>query len=92
MSKRRERLATNIGLRLGGIGLLILAWAAGTWLCGLIPADGSDDMTALQFFLAGATFLSGCMGSALLVVGPHLWDEVEISERWSPRSGPHSGI
>lgn len=76
----------------GGIALLVLAWTAGTWLCRLIPANGSGNITALPFFLAGATFLSGGMGSALLVVGPRLWDEVEISERWSARSGLYSSI
>ena len=59
--------------------MLGLAWVCGhaLWsLRGGAPGAGA-------FLFALTSFLTASFGSALLIVGPHLFDKVEVSERWA---------
>ena len=55
-----------------------------TWVCGhaLWLLRGEPPGVA-AFMLALGSFLTASFGSGLLVVGPHLLDKVEVSERWA---------
>ena len=47
---------------------------------GIHPAS----QTAFDYFLALAAFVFASGGSAMTFVGAHLFDEVELSQRWRP--------
>ncbi|MEO9130928.1 MAG: hypothetical protein ABI240_06935 [Sphingomonas sp.] len=72
-------LLRGLSIRACGLVMLGLGWASGhaLWLLhGRAPGVG-------VFLFALATFLTASLGSAMLVVGPHLFDKVEVSERWA---------
>lgn len=75
----------NIGLRLVGMALIGIAAAAISWMYSLVHADGDDPVTFLGYLLALIGFISASVGSALLFLGTHIFDEVEVSARWKPR-------
>lgn len=76
-----KRPAGRWGLRqLGGV-LLLLAYAAGRHLVAIAPAPAGN-RPPLVYLLALVGFLGFSLGGALLVHGHHLFDAVEISERW----------
>jgi hypothetical protein len=79
-----EKSGANILLRLIGIGILALAYAAAASLRGRALA-GSLDGDALAYLLAAATFLCGSAGAALTFLGTHIFDRVELSQRWRHR-------
>ena len=82
MSGQAHRPWTGAAIRMGGLVALGLSWLCGRelWLL-----HGPHNPTALEFLLATGTFIAACAGSAMLIVGPHLLDEVEVSERWRRR-------
>jgi hypothetical protein len=43
----------------------------------------------LEYLLALAAVLSAVTGSALTVVGHHLFDKIEVAARWSRIPAPH---
>jgi hypothetical protein len=69
-------------LRMGGLGILAIAWAAGTALARRAATPGIDS-DPLAYFLAVVTFLGGSFGSVVTVLGRHIFDRVEIARRWS---------
>ena len=75
-----------MAIRTGGAAVLGLAWLGGHELWRL---HGANPSGALMFLLAFITFLAACSGSAILIVGHHLLDEVEISRRWARRPVIH---
>lgn len=75
-----------MAIRTGGVAALGLAWFGGHELWRL---HGTDPLGPLMFLLALITFLAASAGSAMLIVGPHLLDEVEISRRWARRPVIH---
>ena len=56
-----------------------------SWTCGhaLWLLHGERSQGVVAFLLALVTFLSASIGSAMLIVGPHLFDKVEVSARWA---------
>ncbi|MDO9362617.1 MAG: hypothetical protein Q7T60_06800 [Sphingopyxis sp.] len=82
MTKWHETLAANLGLRSGGLVLLLLGSLAALRLHQIALTTSPRDATAFMMLLAAIAFLCGSAGSALLFVGPGLWDSVEVSERW----------
>ncbi|MCW0196703.1 hypothetical protein [Sphingopyxis sp.] len=89
MRKWQETLAANLGLRIGGLALLVIGWLAAVRLHGLALAAPARDATSFMMLLAAAAFLCESAGSALLFVGPGLWEAAEVSERW--RRPPDQG-
>jgi len=74
-----HHLLRGVSIRASGLAMLGLAWVSGhaLWLLrGEAPG-------AAAFLFALASFLTASFGSALLIVGPHLLDKVEVSERWA---------
>lgn len=82
MTTWHRTLTANIGLRAGGILLLATGWSIAVRLHHIALAIPARDATSFMMLLAAAAFLCGSAGSALLFVGPGLWEAVEISERW----------
>lgn len=82
MKKWNETAAANLGLRAGGLVLLAVCWSIAVRLHPVPPGATARDATSLLMLLSAMTFLCGSAGSALLFVGPGLWETVEVSERW----------
>ena len=71
-------------LRAIGLVTLLISWRACAWLYTLVHGHPNNH-SALVYLLALVAFCCASAGSALLVVGHHLFDEVQISERWATR-------
>jgi hypothetical protein len=82
MKKWHETCVANIGLRALGIVLFGIGWLLVLRLHHMALTTGPRDAGALMIFLSAATFLSASAGSALLFVGPGLWETVDVSLRW----------
>lgn len=82
MKKWHDGFAANIGLRAGGVALLGLGGATAVRLHHIALGVPAREPTAFMMALAAILFLCGSAGSALLLVGPGLWETVEVSERW----------
>jgi hypothetical protein len=80
MNEELRHPLLGVAMRAGGLATLAISWLCGRELWRL---HSVHDMHALCFLLALVTFLAGCAGSAMLVVGPHLLDKVEVSELWA---------
>ena len=78
-----EKTGANLLLRVGGGGLLAIAWLAGAALRSRV---GRVDLNSdpLAYLLAAATFLCGSLGSILALLGTHIFDKVAIARRWRP--------
>lgn len=75
----------NIGLRLTGLALLGIAGVAIYWLFGSVHSGGLHAAKPIEYLLAFVSFASASAGGVLLSFGTHIFDEVEVSERWKPR-------
>lgn len=82
MKKWHETAAANLSLRAGGLVLLAICWSIVVRLHPVPPGAAARDATSLLMLLSAIAFLCGSAGSALLFVGPGLWETVEVSERW----------
>ncbi|SEH12226.1 hypothetical protein SAMN05428974_0420 [Sphingopyxis sp. YR583] len=82
MKRWHESLAANIGLRTGGSALIVLGSSVAVRLHQLALATSGRDSSSFMMLLAAIVFLCASAGSALLFVGPGLWEIVEVSERW----------
>jgi hypothetical protein len=80
----RSRCA-DLGLRALGLLFCGIAYTAISRLCALHISD--QTIGALTYFLALIGFLGASAGSALVMLGHHLFDEIEVSERWRRRPG-----
>ena len=75
-----HHLSRGLSIRAFGLAVLGLSWACGhaLWL-----AHGERSPGVAAFLLAMTAFLSASIGSAMLILGPHLFDKVEVSARWA---------
>lgn len=71
----------NLLLRASGAMLLALSYLCGDWLRARAAA-GPIDGDPLAFMLAAATFLSASGGSLLVILGTHIFDQVEVAFPW----------
>lgn len=78
----RSRRA-DLGLRASGLLLCWISYAAIARLVALhVPPQSAG---ALAYGLAAIGFIAASGGSALLFLGHHLLDEIEVSARWRPK-------
>lgn len=63
-------------LRLGGAALVGLACLA------VVGMGGGRDGALAEYVLGLVGFVSASLGSLLLIVGPHLFDEIEVPAPW----------
>lgn len=78
----RHDWKTDIELRLCGAASCGVSYLAIRSLMALHLSESQMSQSALPFFLAGIGFLCASAGAAVLVLGHHIFDQVEISERW----------
>lgn len=78
----------GVSLRLAGAVLLCAAGAA----AGRLFGAGAHVPRAIDYALALIAFAGASAGSVLLLLGAHLFDQVELPRRWTrmprPRSRP----
>ena len=82
MKPWHETSAANFGLRATGMVCLGLGSLLAARLHQLALTGSLREAPTIPILLAALLFLCGSAGSALLFVGPGLWDRVEVSERW----------
>lgn len=73
----------DVGLRVCGLALCAIAYLAIRRLVASPP--GPRRAGLLDYGLAAIGFVSASGGSATALLGRHLFDRVEISERWRRR-------
>ncbi|QXQ06965.1 hypothetical protein KX816_02570 [Sphingosinicellaceae bacterium] len=73
-------LVRRAGTRVIGLLLVLVAWAAARAMIGLVAAR--HPATPVECLLAGVAFVGASYGSALLVLGDHMFDPVEVAPRW----------
>lgn len=82
MKNWRKLWIARIGLRAGGGALIGVGWSLAVRLHHMAQAGFPRDAMTGPMLLAAILFLCASAGSALLFVGPGLWDSVDVSERW----------
>lgn len=70
-----------------GIGVLCIAYAALRLLLATVHPGFRHEATPRELGLAAIAFLGASVGSNLLLFGRHLFDQVEVSSRWSRHHG-----
>ena len=81
----RSRRA-DLGLRAAGLLFCWLSYAALARLAAMHMAPPAAGIAA--FGLAAIGFVGASGGSALLFLGNHLFDEIDVGARWRPRPEP----
>lgn len=79
----RSRRA-DLGLRALGLGFCAVAYFAIGRLVALSHPQQAG--STIGFALAAVGFVCGSIGSALAMLGKHLFDDVQVSTRWQHRS------
>lgn len=74
-------------LRLGGGVLVAIGSVALRWLFRTATPGLPVDSSAAQLAAAGLGFVGLSLGAALILIGAHLFDQVELSDRWRRRTG-----
>lgn len=77
--------SVDINLRLAGLVLAGVAAAAILCLSRHVQSGGHHAGTMLEYCLALIGFTCASIGSAMLILGSHLLDKVQVSERWRVR-------
>ncbi len=80
MAVRSMTWRQGLALRCLGVGLCVLAWRAIAHL--IVMAGHGGRAGLLSYALATAGFFCASLGSALAILGGHMFDEVEVSARW----------
>ncbi len=77
--------ASRWGLRQLGALCLIGAYSATRHLVALAANHAGDPPPPRAYLLGLIAFVCGSAGCALLVHGHHLFDPVDVADRWKPR-------
>lgn len=85
MFHRQQSRMRDVAIRLGGLAMLPFGALSIDLLCKLVHGR-QHPVTFLELCLAASTFLCLSVGSALLMLGSHIFDKVEISPRWVPQA------
>lgn len=86
MTAPHHQRRKDLGLRAVGALLCCIAYVAIARLAAMPIRPQSAG--ALAYGLATIGFLGASAGSAMIVLGHHLFDEIEVSQRW--RHPPHA--
>ncbi len=81
-----DRKYADAVLRLTGLALLGFAIMVARHL--FAAPDPQGKVTATAYLLALIGMVSACAGAAMAVLGRHLFDEVELSARWTIHQPP----
>lgn len=85
MVNSQQSPARDVAIRLGGLAMLPFGALSIDLLYRLVHGR-PHPATFLELFLAASGFLCLSIGSALLMLGSHILDRVEISPRWAPQA------
>jgi hypothetical protein len=88
MFKPQQSRMPDAAIRLGGLAMLPLGALSIDLLSRLVHGR-PHPATFLELCLAASTFLCLSIGSALLMLGSHIFDKVEISPRWARPQDRH---
>jgi len=83
MTARHHQRHVDLGIRATGALLCCIAYVAIANLAAM-PIR-SQSVGALAYSLATVGFLGASAGSAMIALGHHLFDEIEVSQRWRHR-------
>lgn len=83
MPMHRQSRRRDIAIRLAGLVMLPIGGISIDGLYQLVHGAPAQGSTFPELGLAATGFLCISIGSALLSLGAHLFDEVEISARWA---------
>ena len=75
-----ERKYVGLALRFAGLGLLAIGALVGRRLFAV--ADPRGKLYAFSYLLALISIISVSAGSALALLGQHLFEQVELPSRW----------
>jgi hypothetical protein len=75
-----ERKHVGLALRFAGLGLLAIGGLIGRRLFAV--ADPQGKFCAFAYLLALIGIMSASAGSALALLGQHLFEQVELPSRW----------
>ena len=89
MSTSRKQIARDISLRVAGVLLLIMFLLLYRRLVDSVGLRHSQDVSLAEYLAAAGGFMCFSVGSALLMLGEHILDQVEVSSRWI-QGGPIS--
>lgn len=87
MSIPRQSRSRDGAIRVAGLVVLPIGAFSIHWLYHLVHTAPAHESTFAELGLAAAGFLCLSMGSVLLSLGSHLFDEVKVSARWARRPG-----
>jgi hypothetical protein len=82
MSPDHRRSARDLALRAAGLLFLVVAFMALRHMIALVHLRSPHEASLGEMAFAAAGFLGLSAGSTLATLGAHIFDEVEISERW----------
>jgi hypothetical protein len=83
MKTWHETLMAKVGLRIGGLAVLALAWVTGTTLYAQVHAHPPAPAQLHELVRCALLVLLLIVGGCLTIVGPGLWEQVEIPRRWT---------
>ncbi len=69
-------------IRIIGLGTILLAWIIGQMLTQMVRSHALNQTSLMEILLGMLVFLWTSGGMGLTLLGEHLFDQVEISERW----------
>ncbi len=73
-------------LRLAGCALVAAGAAAMRWLFRTATPGLPADASVAQIVFAALGFLGLSLGTALVLLGTHVFDQVHLSDRWKRRT------
>jgi predicted MFS family arabinose efflux permease len=86
MERWLKHKGAGLAIRTGGLALLLASWGVGIGIGRLIGGDPADAPTAIELLAAMTLFGAASLGSAMLLLGRHLWDHVVVADQWTSRS------
>lgn len=85
MFEIRKGWLRDLLLRGAGLCLLACCWLLMSWLFHSANLRQHHDPTFVECAAAATGFLCFSVGATLASLGDHIFDQVEISERWARR-------
>lgn len=88
MTVGNRNLRHNLYLRLAGLLLVVIGGLGLKLLYRVVNIPPAHEATITEMVVAAASFLSVTSGTALSVLGTHIFDPVTLSDPWAgPREG-----
>ena len=86
MPRGYTNLSLDLMLRSGGLAAALVAWCAIRHLAGDYAFPARHDPSLIDALCAATGFLGFSAGAVLGLWGAHIFDRIEVSQRWARRS------